>query len=141
MEKVEAKPVAIVKSPARDVNYREGNGFSLSEIKEAGKSIELLKKLDIKIDYFRKSTHEQNVNALNKIENPKKKGKKREPFVKKEKKIKKKPKVKAKPKAKKEVKPKKAEEKPKEKKPPKSKKEKPAKKEKPEKVEQVEEIS
>ena len=85
---METKIVAFVKSPAKSRNYQiqEGNGFSLSEIKESGKSIQLLKELDIKIDYFRRSAHEMNINALKTLEVPKKKGKKRTPFVKKEKK-------------------------------------------------------
>ena len=92
---IKQKLIAVVKSPSKNAYLREGNGFSLSEIKQAGKSIQLLEDLNVKIDYFRKS-----------IEIPKKKGKKRESFVKKEKKKTPfKPKT-EKPKVKKPVKPK-----------------------------------
>ncbi|MFW9829726.1 MAG: helix-hairpin-helix domain-containing protein [Candidatus Thorarchaeota archaeon] len=80
------KITAKVKSPSKDARLREGKGFSLNEIGKAGKSIELLKDLNIKIDFFRKSIHPENIELLNVLEIPKKKGKKREPFVKKEKK-------------------------------------------------------
>jgi predicted flap endonuclease-1-like 5' DNA nuclease len=112
------KLISMVKSPSKDSHLREGNGFSLNEIREAKKSIELLKALNIKIDYFRKSSHKENIEKLKSIEVPKKKGKKREPFIRKEKKrtpfkpekpkikrapkpkiVAKKPKVKEKPKA------------------------------------------
>jgi hypothetical protein len=83
---METKIVAKIKSPAKSHNYQlqKANGFSLSEIKESGKSIQLLKDLNIKIDYFRKSAHEMNINTLKTLEVPKKEGKKRAPFVKKE---------------------------------------------------------
>ncbi len=80
------KIVAVVKSPSKDSHLREGTGFSLNEIEQSGKSINLLKKLNINIDYYRKSTHPENIEKLKSIEIPKKKGKKRDPFVKKEKK-------------------------------------------------------
>ena len=85
---MESKVKARVKSPSREAYYhlREGNGYSLAEIKEAKKSIDLLKRLNVKIDYFRKSKHDFNVADLKKLKEPEKKGKKREPFVKKEKK-------------------------------------------------------
>ena len=77
--------VAIVKSPAKDGHLREGKGFSLTEIKEAGKDIYVLKALNIKIDYFRKSMHSENIEKLKtfKIEIERKK---KQPFIKKEKK-------------------------------------------------------
>lgn len=83
---IKQKPIADVKSPSKKKHLREGSGFSLNEIKKAGKSINLLKELNIKIDYFRNSVHSENIEKLKAIEIPKKKGKKREPFVKKEKK-------------------------------------------------------
>ncbi len=85
MEK-ELSSVAIVKSPTKGVNMREGNGFSLKEIKEAGKTIELLKKLNIKVDYFRKSSRSENIEKLKSLEIPKVEKKKKKPFVMKEKK-------------------------------------------------------
>jgi predicted flap endonuclease-1-like 5' DNA nuclease len=80
------KIIANVKSPSKDAHIREGTGFSFSEIKQAGKNLAILKELNIKIDYFRKSTHQENIDKLKTLEIPKKKVKKKEPFVKKEKK-------------------------------------------------------
>jgi nucleotidyltransferase/DNA polymerase involved in DNA repair len=77
---------ATVISPAKDAHIRKGRGFSLNEIKEAGKSLEDINDLNIIIDYFRKSTHQENVQKLQNLKSEKKKSKKREPFVKKEKK-------------------------------------------------------
>lgn len=85
---MEVKPIANVKSPSKSNYYksRNGNGFSLSEIKKAGKSVQLLKELGVKIDFFRKSTHNFNVEKLKSLKSVEKKTKKRESFVKKEKK-------------------------------------------------------
>ncbi|MFX0043597.1 MAG: helix-hairpin-helix domain-containing protein [Candidatus Hodarchaeota archaeon] len=80
------KPIAIVKSPAKDGHARKGKGFSLKEIKEAGKTIESLRKLNIQIDFLRKSVLPENIEKLKSFDIPKEKRKKREPFVKKEKK-------------------------------------------------------
>ena len=124
------KMVALIKSPSRKTHLRKAEGFSLKEIKEAGKTIDLLKIANIKIDYFRKSVYPENIEILKTIEFPKKKGKKRAPFVKKEKKKTPfKPKI-EKPKVKKVVKPKVPPKKPVVKEKPKPvKKEKPIKKE------------
>ena len=85
---MEVKPIASVKSSSRSNFYksRKGSGFSLSEIKKAGKSVQLLKELGVKIDYFRKSIHVSNVDKLKSLKSIEKKTKKREAFVKKEKK-------------------------------------------------------
>ena len=85
---MDSEIVALVKSPAKGNNYhlRKGNGFSLKEIKEAGLSVQVLRDLSIKIDFYRRSVNEMNVNTLKTLEVPKKKGKKRKSFVKKEKK-------------------------------------------------------
>ncbi|MHA1533913.1 MAG: helix-hairpin-helix domain-containing protein [Promethearchaeota archaeon] len=80
------KIVAMVISPAKDAHKRKAKGFSLGEIKEAGKTVELLRKLKVDIDYFRKSKHESNVEELRKLKEKKKKSKKKKPFVAKEKK-------------------------------------------------------
>ena len=80
------KIVAMVISPAKDAHKRKAKGFSLGEIKEAGKTIELLRKLNIDIDYFRRSKHENNIEELRKLKDTGKKGKKKKPFVAKEKK-------------------------------------------------------
>jgi len=91
MEDTESKVIAVVKSPSMDAHKREGNGFSLREIKEAGKTITDLKSLGIKIDYFRKSNHPENIELLKTVKLIEKKGKKRKPFTPKEKKVKSKP--------------------------------------------------
>jgi len=80
------KIVAMVTSPAKDAHKRKAKGFSLGEIKEAGKTVELLRKLNVDIDYFRKSKHESNVEKLKKLKDTDKKAKKKKPFVAKEKK-------------------------------------------------------
>ena len=77
---------AMVISPARDAHIRKAKGFSLGEIQEAGKTVELLRKLKIDIDYFRKSKHESNIEKLRKLKDISKKGKKKKPFKAKEKK-------------------------------------------------------
>ena len=76
----------MVTSPAKDAHKRKAKGFSLGEIKEAGKTVELLRKLNVDIDYFRKSKHESNVEELRKLKDTDKKAKKKKPFVAKEKK-------------------------------------------------------
>lgn len=43
---------------------REGRGFSLKEIKEAGLTISIAKKLNIPIDRRRKSSHKENVQKI-----------------------------------------------------------------------------
>ncbi|TFG08252.1 MAG: hypothetical protein EU539_02925 [Promethearchaeota archaeon] len=112
MEKTEKetkiqKPIPLVKSPSKDKHLRKGKGFSLGEIKKAGKNVPLLKEFNIQIDYFRRSVRDENVEKLKKLKLPEKKKKKRAPFVRKEKRIR----VRTKP-AEKKPKPKKKEEKP-----------------------------
>jgi len=80
------KIVATVISPARDAHMRKAKGFSLGEIQEAGKTVELLRKLKVDVDYFRKSKYEKNIEKLRKLKDTGKKGKKKKPFVAKEKK-------------------------------------------------------
>lgn len=46
---------------------REGRGFSLPEIKEAGITVDIAKKLKIYIDKRRRSKHKENVELLKKI--------------------------------------------------------------------------
>ncbi|MFX1259506.1 MAG: ribosomal protein L13e, partial [Promethearchaeota archaeon] len=89
MENTEKKIFSKVKSPAiHNTRLKKGNGFSLSEIKAAGKTVALLKELKIKIDYFRKSSHKFNIEQLKSLKPSKKKGKKRKPYIPKEKRIK-----------------------------------------------------
>jgi len=78
--------VAMTKSPAKDAHLRKGKGFSLVEIEEAGKTVELLKDLNLDIDFFRKSKHETNVAKLKKLKPVSKKKKKKKPYEFKEKK-------------------------------------------------------
>ena len=78
--------VAVVISPAKDAHKREAKGFSLSEIKEAGKTPELLRALNVNVDYFRRSKHDLNVEQLKKLKPVSKKAKKKKPYVFKEKK-------------------------------------------------------
>jgi len=79
------KIIAYVKSPSKKAHIREGKGFSLSEIKEAGKRVESIRKLKINIDYFRKSTNPENVEKLKSIKVTDKKRKKKRTFARKEK--------------------------------------------------------
>ena len=74
------KIVATVISPARDAHIRIAKGFSLGEIQEAGKTVELLRKLKVDIDYFRRSKHESNIEKLRKLKDTSKKTKKKKPF-------------------------------------------------------------
>jgi ribosomal protein L13E/predicted flap endonuclease-1-like 5' DNA nuclease len=80
--------IAKVKSPSREGHIREGNGFSLAEIESAGKTIAFLKELNIKIDYFRKSAHDWNIEQLKALKTPKKKEKKKKPYSTKEERLK-----------------------------------------------------
>ncbi len=63
-------PVAIVKKPRLrklgpvDPGTRRGRGFSLGELKEAGLTPQLARKLGIYVDKRRKTVHPWNVEAL-----------------------------------------------------------------------------
>jgi predicted flap endonuclease-1-like 5' DNA nuclease len=85
---MESKKINVAKvfSPAKDAHMRKAKGFSLGEILEAGKTIELLRKLNVDIDYFRRSKHESNIEMLRKLKDTSKKVKKKKPFAAKEKK-------------------------------------------------------
>jgi large subunit ribosomal protein L13e len=50
--------VKLAKSP------RTGRGFSLGELKKAGMDIRAARKKGIRVDKFRKSTHDENVKIL-----------------------------------------------------------------------------
>jgi hypothetical protein len=52
-----------VKSPAKAV-VRRGRGFSIDEAKKAGLAIEEARRMGLIIDVRRKTTHEENVEAL-----------------------------------------------------------------------------
>ena len=81
------KPIASVKSPARDAHLRDGKGFSLGEIKAAGHTIRALKTLGIKIDYLRRTVHDFNVKQLKEIKLPTIKKKEKAPYKSKEERI------------------------------------------------------
>jgi len=83
---IKEKLYPTIKSPSREHHIRKGTGFSLTEIKEAGKTIQSLYELNIPVDHFRKSTHKDNVEKLKKLKTVEKKGKKKKPYVYKEKK-------------------------------------------------------
>jgi large subunit ribosomal protein L13e len=75
---------ATVISPSRNMNFRKGRGFSLSEIKQAGKSVQELRSMRIPIDNMRKSAHKENIEILKNLKALQTKTKKREPFTPKE---------------------------------------------------------
>ena len=81
------KPIASVKSPARDAHLRDGKGFSLGEIKAAGHTIRAFKTLGIKIDYLRRTVHDFNVKQLKEIKLPTIKKKEKAPYKSKEERI------------------------------------------------------
>jgi predicted flap endonuclease-1-like 5' DNA nuclease len=72
--------VATAISPAKDAHLRKGKGFSLTEIKEAGKTVEELRDLNVNIDFFRKSKHKTNIEDLKKLKSASKKAKKKKPY-------------------------------------------------------------
>jgi predicted flap endonuclease-1-like 5' DNA nuclease len=78
--------VATAISPAKDAHLRKAKGFSLPEIKEAGKTVEALRDLNVNIDFFRKSKHKNNIEELKKLKIVSKKEKKKKPYELKEKK-------------------------------------------------------
>ncbi|MEJ2248907.1 MAG: hypothetical protein P8Y97_04515 [Candidatus Lokiarchaeota archaeon] len=80
------KITAMVYSPARTRHLREGDGFSIPEINKSNRTIDELKRLKIKVDYDRRSSHSFNIEKLNELEVPEIKRKSRKPFIKKEKK-------------------------------------------------------
>lgn len=65
-EQEEKIDVPIVKSPSRIHDKRLGRGFSLKEIKAASIPIDEFSKLDLLIDYRRKSIYDSNVDFLGK---------------------------------------------------------------------------
>ena len=58
----------------------------MKEIKDAGRDINQIMELNVKVDFFRRTSYPENVEKLKILKIPEKKGKKRKPFVKKEKK-------------------------------------------------------
>jgi large subunit ribosomal protein L13e len=90
MEKTEDTHIQLlptVKSPSREAQLRKGRGFSLGEIKAAGKTIQMIRTLGIKIDFLRKSVLQSNIELLKELKAPVRKEKKRSPFVRREKKV------------------------------------------------------
>ena len=64
-----AEVTPIVRRKLRDgrIITRQGKGFSLNELKAAGITLDLAKKLGIRIDKRRRSKGEENVEALKKL--------------------------------------------------------------------------
>ncbi len=65
MEKLDdvlLKPV--VKIPKAGYGFREGRGFSIGELKEAGLSVNKARMLGLYVDTRRRSTRKDNVEAL-----------------------------------------------------------------------------
>lgn len=56
----------VVKSPSTK-KLRKGRGFSMEELKQAGVTIELAKKIGIRIDKRRKSVRQENVEKLKEL--------------------------------------------------------------------------
>ena len=69
----ESKPqpmvLAIVK-PTQPIKKRVGKGFSLGELREAGLTKQQARKLGLRVDKMRKTTHSENVSLLKKIVQP-----------------------------------------------------------------------
>lgn len=63
---MEAEIAPIVRRKLKDgrIITRKGRGFSLNELKEAGITIDVAKKLGIPVDKRRRSCREENVKAL-----------------------------------------------------------------------------
>jgi len=61
-----AEVVPIVRRKLRDgrIITREGRGFSVNELREAGITIDLARKLGIRVDKRRRSCRPENVEAL-----------------------------------------------------------------------------
>jgi len=79
------KVIAMVISPSNNAFLRKGKGFSLKEISQAGKTVQELDKLNIRIDFLRKSARQENIESLKNLKSPKTHAKKRKPFTAKEK--------------------------------------------------------
>jgi len=60
------KPIVVTRFKDK-IKIREGKGFSKLELKEAGLSLDLAKKLGLRIDKRRKTMHKENVETLKKL--------------------------------------------------------------------------
>jgi len=60
------KPPRLIKEGRIERELREGRGFSLGELREAGITLDLAKKLKIRVDKRRRSVHQWNVELLKK---------------------------------------------------------------------------
>ncbi len=66
-EKAVVKIPRLLRRKYSTVKLREGRGFSIPELREAGLTIADAKKLGIRVDKRRRSKHEWNVEKLKKI--------------------------------------------------------------------------
>jgi large subunit ribosomal protein L13e len=60
-------PKPIVKIPKAGYGFREGKGFSIGELKEAGLSVGKARALGLYVDVRRRSVRKENVEALKKF--------------------------------------------------------------------------
>jgi|YelNatPaOPRAMG01_1025707.scaffolds.fasta_scaffold01017_4 large subunit ribosomal protein L13e len=60
-------PKPIVKIPKAGYGFREGRGFSIGELKEAGLSVGKARALGLYVDVRRRSVRKENVEALKKF--------------------------------------------------------------------------
>jgi large subunit ribosomal protein L13e len=70
-ERMCVRPEAMVKAPKKGcgkptvvMRVRQGRGFSVGELKEAGLSVREARRLGLYVDERRRSTHRENVEAL-----------------------------------------------------------------------------
>ncbi|MHA1216380.1 MAG: ribosomal protein L13e [Candidatus Thorarchaeota archaeon] len=59
----ETTEVAMVRSPG-DRRWREGRGFSLGELKAAGLTVSQARRMGLRVDLRRKTTHPENVEIV-----------------------------------------------------------------------------
>lgn len=60
------KPPRLIKEGRIERGLREGRGFSLGELREAGITLDLAKRLKIRVDKRRRTVHPWNVEILKK---------------------------------------------------------------------------
>lgn len=63
----EAPKAIVIRTVKGLVKIREGKGFSIGELKEAGLDVQKARKLGLYVDKRRKTIHKENVEALKKF--------------------------------------------------------------------------